>query len=494
MTRADPFAVDLASAAEAVPDTASLRARALCAVTWRTGAYVIGQLVRIGANVALAHLLFPEAFGLVALAGVFVQGLRMFSELGIGPAIIQNPRDDPAFLNTAWTLQVARGFGLFLGSLAFAWPASWLYDEPRLAGLMVFIGLNAVIGGFNSTNAFTLNRKLAEGRRAVLDLVADSLVGRGVMVAWALLWPSPWALVGGTCAGVLTYMVGSHLWLPGIRNRLHWDRAAARALVTFGRWILVGAIIAFFSQQIDKLLLGRLAAIGVLGVYTISLTVARMPQEFVGVIAGAVLYPALAEVGRLTPERFLEKARAARRLLLLAATPCVLAAAAGAPWFFALLYDARYQDARWMAPLASLTVWFTILSTTAGHALLALGATRPLAFSGLAGFVTTGAACWVGHQAAGLPGFILGTTAGALTVLLVVLAALRHRKVFLIAQDARYTLLLLALLGLVLAGHFAAERLAPRGLAGPLSLVWALCVVAAAGVWSGRRVWAVWGR
>lgn len=51
-----------------------------------------------------------------------------------------------------------------------------------------------------------------------------------------------------------------------------------------------------------------------------------------------------------------------------------------------------------------------------------------------------------------------------------------------------------ALLGPVLAGHFAAERLAPRGLAGPLSLVWALCVVAAAGVWSGRRVWAVWGR
>ena len=33
----------------------------------------------------------------------------MFSDVGIRTSIIQNAREDAAFLNTAWTLQILRG-------------------------------------------------------------------------------------------------------------------------------------------------------------------------------------------------------------------------------------------------------------------------------------------------------------------------------------------------------------------------------------------------
>ena len=49
--------------------------------------YVASQVLRLAANLLLTRILFPEAFGLMALVSVFMVGLAMFSDVGIGPAI-----------------------------------------------------------------------------------------------------------------------------------------------------------------------------------------------------------------------------------------------------------------------------------------------------------------------------------------------------------------------------------------------------------------------
>ena len=60
--------------------------------------------------------MLPEAFGIMALVNVLIQGLTMFSDVGIEPAIVQHRRgDEPRFYNTAWTVQILRGFVLLLG-------------------------------------------------------------------------------------------------------------------------------------------------------------------------------------------------------------------------------------------------------------------------------------------------------------------------------------------------------------------------------------------
>ena len=50
----------------------------------------------------------------MVLVNVFVLGLELFSDVGIGPAVIQNERDDESFVNTVWTIQIFRGAALFL--------------------------------------------------------------------------------------------------------------------------------------------------------------------------------------------------------------------------------------------------------------------------------------------------------------------------------------------------------------------------------------------
>ena len=93
----------------------SINKLAMRGAIWTFVGYGVGQSLRLGSNLILTRLLVPEMFGLMSLINVFILGLSLFSDIGVGPSIIQHKRgDEPEFYNTAWTLQVIRGGALWL--------------------------------------------------------------------------------------------------------------------------------------------------------------------------------------------------------------------------------------------------------------------------------------------------------------------------------------------------------------------------------------------
>ncbi len=126
------------------------------------GAFGLMQVLRFGANIMFARLLRPEAFGILALVNVLIQGLQMLSDAGVWFCVVQSPRgEDPQFLQTAWTVQVVRGFYLWIASCLIAWPAAWFYQEWQLLYFVPIVGASAAISGFNSVSIYLQNRKLA---------------------------------------------------------------------------------------------------------------------------------------------------------------------------------------------------------------------------------------------------------------------------------------------------------------------------------------------
>ena len=124
----------------------SLSARVLRSSALTMAGFGVSQGLRLVSNLVLTRLLFPEAFGLMALVMVFLMGLGQFSDVGVTPAILQSKRgDDRDFLNTAWTIQVIRGFGLWIVAVAAAWPMAALYGEPILTQLLPVAALTLLI-------------------------------------------------------------------------------------------------------------------------------------------------------------------------------------------------------------------------------------------------------------------------------------------------------------------------------------------------------------
>jgi len=67
-----------------------LASKASAGAVWTVVGQGGDQVIRLASNLILTRLLLTEHFGLMALVNVFLVGLWLFSDIGIGPALIQN--------------------------------------------------------------------------------------------------------------------------------------------------------------------------------------------------------------------------------------------------------------------------------------------------------------------------------------------------------------------------------------------------------------------
>lgn len=420
-----------------------LKNQAVKGSIWTLFGYGASQVLRLLSNLILARLLFPEAFGLMALVNVFMQGLQMFSDVGIGPSIIQNKRgSDPLFLKTAWTIQVFRGIALWALCCATAPLVANFFAESnesahQLLYLLPVTGITAFIGGFTSTSVFTLNRKLDMRRITLLELVPQ-IVSLACMITWAYIHPSVWALVGGGIAFSIVRLAMSHAMSPDHKDGFAWEPEARRELFRFGRWVFLSTVVSFLAGNLDRLLLGKLLTLSELGLYSIAMTLARVAIHTSTRLSSSVIFPLLSRY-QDDPKRLVNACLKARRAVLWLSGAICSAFALFAPLFFESLYDPRYAGAgttsRWLA----IYTWSHVLIASMDRIPLSLGNPRLLFFANLLTTLGMGAAVW-GYGAFGLPGFILSMAAAKLLANLFLTLTLPNGRLHMLGQSAFFTL------------------------------------------------------
>lgn len=386
----------------------SLNARFMRSSVFTLGGYGATQVLRLASNLLLTRLLFPEAFGLMALVSVIIQGLAMFSDVGVGPAIMQSKRgDDQRFLDTAWTIQVMRGTLLWLFACLIAISVSQVYDEPLLAWILPCAGLSLLISGFNPTRIDTANRHLLLGRLTVLELTTQAF---GIVVAVGMAWylHSVWALVISGIASSLLMLTLYSVFLPGQRNRFHWEREAAAELVSFGKWIFLSTICGFLYMQGDKLLLGKYLPLDQFGIYNIGFFLASFPILMGGVMTRKVLIPIYRE---RPPAESIENFRKLQKMRFLL-TGAILALTGGVSvagvLLIDILYDARYAMAGAVVVLIAAMQIPQILVLTYEQASLAAGDSRRFFVLSAARAVLTLGCLFAGLVYGGLFGALIG--------------------------------------------------------------------------------------
>lgn len=377
----------------------------ILARAWRgsaitAAAYALAQGLRLASNLVLARLLFPEAFGLMALVAVVLTGLQMLSDTGTAPSIARSPRgDDPDFLNTAWTLQALRGVVLWAMACALAWPLSRIYDAPDLTALLPVAGLALLVAGLNPTRIDTASRHLLLGRVTLLDLAAQ-ITGIAAMVALAWATGSVWALVAGGVVTACAKLMLCHLFLPGPRNRPRWDPTAAAELLGFGKWIFASTACGFALSQGDRLILGVYLTLTQMGHYNIGWFLASFPWLLGGAVVMRVMIPLYRD--RAPRVRRLRAALTGGLLALLAAL------ALGGVALVGLLYDPRYAPAGAIVVMVACVQMPAVIGMTYDQAALAAGDSRGFFAVLLVKALVQTAAILIGAETHGLIGALAG--------------------------------------------------------------------------------------
>ena len=337
------------------------------------GSFGLMQLVRLLTGVIIARLLSPNLLGIMMIVYVLRYGAELLSDIGIRQSIISNSEgDNPDFYNTAWTLQLIRGFALCVLFLVITVPVSRIYDAPILLLVLPITSSYFAIAGLTSTRLFLLNRKMQTAKLNAFDVLME-VISSIARVIFAIISPTIWALVFGSLVQPIARTIGSYLILPGNRHRLYISKDYAKQILAFGKWIMLTATLFFLASNFDRLYLAKVIPFALLGVFGIARNLSGMVSDGLARLCNIVIFPLVASEAT-KPRSQLHADLASIRFAF------VMICAAGlslfvvlADFIIAIMYDQRYQAAGWMLPIFVVGLWFSILSSLNEWILIGVG-------------------------------------------------------------------------------------------------------------------------
>jgi O-antigen/teichoic acid export membrane protein len=394
----------------------SLKFRVLSAGAWASFIGVAGTVLRFGSSLIMTRLLFPDAFGLLAIGSVTAMLLNLFSDIGIRQFVINHERGtDRNYLDTIWGMSVARGAMIMAGAIIAAGAiavCSWLnwfgpdsvYGHPDLPAIIALTSISSLIVGFKSPKLYVLERSLDLRKLAYVEL-ASQLAGALVTILLAWLWRNVWSVVvGGYIASIATVLLSYHFskWELG---RLRWNREIVSEVVIYGRWILLSSATFVIASNLDRLMLGFWIAPAALGLYALALNIVGIVDGVASRPFMAVAMPAFSEVVRRGDGKLKTvylKVRMPFDLLTVGAAGFVFATA---QLMVEVLYDDRYAEAGRSLQILSFSLLFLRYNITA-TAHVSLGEPRTASISSVVKLLAIAMAIPIGHSLGGYYGAV----------------------------------------------------------------------------------------
>jgi O-antigen/teichoic acid export membrane protein len=340
---------------------------------WTAGGRVVSNLLGVVTTMALARLLTPADFGLVALATIVLSIMEATTELSLSSALVQHKSPQREHYDTAWTLNILRAAAIAVLLAAVGYPVAWSYQDDRLIGIFFALGGGALISGLVNPRLVDYRRRLSFHQEIFTGLISK-IVGLVVSVVFALMFQSYWALVTGTLASQVAGAIMSYVLVPYLPriSFSHW-----RNLFSFSGWVALSSGVNALNWRADQLALGAMLGTGPLGQYTVGDKLSSLPvQETTAPIAN-VLFPAYARL-QDHPERLRHAFLRSQGLLVAAALPAGVGFALVAKPFINIVLGPTWDSAALVAQVLSIVFAAHAFSMPVNPLAMGLGHTRPL--------------------------------------------------------------------------------------------------------------------
>lgn len=405
---------------------------------WTFVGYGASQLLKLLSTLILARLLVdPKTFGLMALVNVFLTGLEVLSDLGIGLDIVQDPRgEDPVFLNTAFFMQMGRSLLLCAMAVGLAIPFAAFYHQPEVRWLATVGSFSIGIRGFVSMSIWLMTRRVQIGKVTTINLVGDA-VGLITSVIWAWISPTAWALVAGKVASAIAYVVASHFysdWRPSFT----WERRAARDILIFGSGIFLSSATYFFSSESERLIVGKFASVAELGCFSLALSMSYAPFVIVQRIISNVFFPMISNIAREDETKAAFHFKKFRLVFFLASVLMGLGFIVLSGYAVKLLLRPQYADTAWMLQLLGFRSALELFGSAASVMLLAVGVTRYAAIGNTAKLLFMAVGLFVAFGRFGLHGAIWVLAISPFVHYCTMLVGLSRRCKFVVGAELAY--------------------------------------------------------
>jgi O-antigen/teichoic acid export membrane protein len=319
----------------------SLRHRTVSNMAWVAVGNGAIAVLKIVVLVFLTRLLSPADFGLVGAALVVITFSVNFSQLGLGPALVQRPSLEPRHISTAFVASTALGLLVGLTIWSAAPLIAQFFRMDNLTPVVRWLSLVFPITGLSATPDGLLQRELRFRVLAHRDVLAYGVGYGAVGIGLAALGWGVWALVAAQLAQVtIRTAILLRAAPPLLCSRPTW--ASFKELMEYGVGQSIGRMGIILANQADNLVVGRWLGAVALGLYSRAYQLMSVPTGLLGDVLDKVLFPTMARV-QDEPRRLASAYLQGVACVGLMTLPLGVVVAVLAPELVAVIFGSRWE-------------------------------------------------------------------------------------------------------------------------------------------------------
>ncbi len=325
--------------------------------------HVAKIFLRLLSTIILTRLLYPEAFGYMAIVTSTVLIISLSTDIGIKPFLIRYPGVlSESMMDVIWTLKLLRGIILFMVILVGSGSLGDFYGDEKIANLLRIVAISSLLSAASPLSLYWAEKEQKFSLVAGAEFAAF-LAQTITVIAITAVFRSYWCLaLGAVVNSLVLFLIASHLndyRYPKLS--VNWNHI--REIWTFIKWITFGSVLFVLVMQADRFVIGKLFGAETLGFYAIALTISEALTTMAQNIGNRIGFPTWADARKSGCQRrsfadfsriFIPVAGMVSGALVFLADDLV-----------SLLYDDRYVIAGVLLAILCLrTVLVSLLTTT----------------------------------------------------------------------------------------------------------------------------------
>lgn len=260
-------------------------------IFWTAVQKYSGLIVQIIVTAILARLLTPEDFGVVAVATVLIAFFTLFTDMGIGSAIIQKQDLTQEDLNSIFSFTIWGG--ILLAAIFFwaAYPIGAFYKEDSLVLICQLLSVNLLFAAWNIVPNALLNKnkrfKFIAERALSLQVICGII---SIFAAYQGLGLYT-LLISPILTAIGVFVLNYRQYPLQFSRQMQTD--ALKKIFSYSSFQFLFNFINYFSRNLDKLIIGRFFSMNELGYYEKSYRLMMLPLQYVTNVITPVMHPIL---------------------------------------------------------------------------------------------------------------------------------------------------------------------------------------------------------
>lgn len=272
----------------------NLKQKAFSGILWKFVEQASIGIVGFVISIVLARLLTPSDYGLIGMLAVFIALSNTLIDSGFASALIQKKNRTDLDLNTVFYFNIFISIVCYTILFFCAPLIAAFYKTPLLVTILRVLGLNLILGSFNSIQRTQLTIKIdfkTTTKVSFTGSVAGGIIG--IILAYTGL--GVWALVAQTITN--TIFASIVLWFSSKwRPSFIFSFTSLKALFSYGSKLMIAGIYAITLNNLYNIIIGKYYQTKELGVYTRAYQLPELISGTLNSVINSVTFPLLSSI------------------------------------------------------------------------------------------------------------------------------------------------------------------------------------------------------